>query len=98
MPIEVKYEPGTVEMVEQHDGSKLALRKLDADYECTTAPPRSASCSTRRQRQIVTGLLYIDEGPPTCTRTSHRRWPLNLLGESELAPPGGAGQYQAGLR
>src|SRR6185312_1264354 len=33
MPIEVKYEPGTVEIVEQHDGSKLALRKLDADYE-----------------------------------------------------------------
>src|SRR3974377_1881055 len=28
MPIEVKYQPGTVEVVEQHDGSKLALRKL----------------------------------------------------------------------
>src|SRR4029077_13877046 len=33
MPIEVKYEPGTVEVVEQHDGSRLALRKLAADYE-----------------------------------------------------------------
>src|SRR5471030_3134971 len=33
MPIEVKYEPGTVELVEQHDGSTLALRKLAADYE-----------------------------------------------------------------
>src|SRR5580698_6587934 len=35
MPIEVKYDPGKVEMVEQHDGSRLALRKLDADYDPT---------------------------------------------------------------
>src|SRR5881628_175833 len=32
-PIAVDYAPGTVQVVEQHDGSKLALRKLDADYE-----------------------------------------------------------------
>ena len=31
-PITVNYEPGTVEIVEQHDGSKLALRKLNAEY------------------------------------------------------------------
>ena len=34
-PIEVDYEPGTVEVVEQHDGSMLALRKLAADYDVT---------------------------------------------------------------
>src|ERR1700757_224360 len=32
-PITVDYAPGTVQIVEQHDGSRLALRKLDADYD-----------------------------------------------------------------
>src|SRR5262249_39669878 len=32
-PINVDYEPGSVELVMQHDGSTLALRKLDADYD-----------------------------------------------------------------
>src|ERR1700684_3085811 len=32
-PITVDYAPGTVQVVEQHDGTKLALRKLDADYD-----------------------------------------------------------------
>src|SRR6202158_4607865 len=31
--ITVDYAPGTVEIVEQHDGSKLALRKLAAHYD-----------------------------------------------------------------
>src|SRR5216110_1705721 len=31
--ITVDYAPGTIEIVEQHDGSKLALRKLAADYD-----------------------------------------------------------------
>src|ERR671920_378076 len=31
-PISVEYEPGTMEVVEQHDGSRLALRKLSPDY------------------------------------------------------------------
>src|SRR5213075_1016694 len=32
-PIHVDYEPGSVELVMQHDGSTLALRKLSADYD-----------------------------------------------------------------
>src|SRR5688572_13635116 len=32
-PIKIEYAPGSVQVVEQHDGSKLALRKLDADYD-----------------------------------------------------------------
>ena len=71
MPIEVKYEPGTVEIVEQHDGSKLALRKLDADYELMTAPPRSASCSITPQRS---------RSSPACSMW--RRTPEDLHGAS----------------
>src|ERR1700754_2965654 len=32
-PIKVDYEPGTVEIVEQHDGSRIALRKLNSEYD-----------------------------------------------------------------
>src|SRR4029079_19597455 len=62
MPIEVKYEPGTVEVVEQHDGSKLALRKLAADYDIHD---RTAALCFLQQHaakgQIVTGLLYVEQ-------------------------------------
>ena len=70
MPIEVEYEPGTVEVVEQHDGSKLALRKLAADYElhdrtaaratCSTMPPRGrsspGSCTSTRRLRTCTPI------------------------------------------
>src|ERR1700747_525503 len=32
-PITVAYEPGTVEVVEQHDGKMIRLRKVAADYD-----------------------------------------------------------------
>ena len=32
-PITVDYAPGSVQMVEQRDGTQLALRKIDADYD-----------------------------------------------------------------
>src|SRR3982751_6897840 len=32
-PIKVEYQPGTVEIVEQHDGSRIALRKLNSEYK-----------------------------------------------------------------
>src|SRR5208282_6783166 len=32
-PIHVDYAPGTIELVEQHDGTVLALRKLNAEYD-----------------------------------------------------------------
>ncbi len=60
-PITVDYAPGTVQVVEQHDGSRLALRKIDADYD----PNDRVAAMTFLQKhaakgQIVTGLLYID--------------------------------------
>src|SRR6201993_1654048 len=59
-PIEIDYEPGSVELVMQHDGSTLALRKLDADYD---VHDRLAAMNFLQQHaakgQIVTGLLYV---------------------------------------
>ena len=62
MPIKVEYAPGTVEIVEQHDGSKLALRKLAADYD-PHRPHRGDGlpAAPRRQGRVVTGLLYVEK-------------------------------------
>ncbi len=88
MPIEVKYEPGSVEVVEQHDGSKLTLRKLAADYDLHD---RTAALGFLQHHaakgQIVTGLLYMEQEPEDLhTHLRTVETPLNTLGEKELCP------------
>jgi 2-oxoglutarate ferredoxin oxidoreductase subunit beta len=88
MPIEVQYEPGTVEVVEQHDGSRLALRKLAADYELHD---RGAALGFLQHHaakgQIVTGLLYVEKDPEDLHAHLHTvDAPLNALSEKELCP------------
>jgi 2-oxoglutarate ferredoxin oxidoreductase subunit beta len=87
-PIKVDYEPGSVELVMQHDGSTLALRKLDADYD---VHDRLAAMSFLQHHaakgQIVTGLLYV--APEAQDLHGHLATvdaPLNALGEKELCP------------
>jgi len=87
-PITVSYDPGTVEMVEQHDGSRLVLKKIAADYD----PHDRIGAMTFLQKnaaigQVVTGLLYVDPEPEDL----HRHFntvdaPLNSLAEQELCP------------
>jgi 2-oxoglutarate ferredoxin oxidoreductase subunit beta len=87
-PITVDYAPGTVQVVEQHDGTRLALRKLDADYD----PHDRLGAMTFLQKhaakgQIVTGLLYVD--PDSEDLHSHLNTvdtPLNQLAEKTLCP------------
>src|SRR5665213_3424510 len=88
MPIEVQYEPGTVEVVEQHDGSTIALRKLDADYQ---VHDRTAALGFLQHHaakgQIVTGLLYMDKDADDLHgHLDTVAAPLNTLGEKELCP------------
>src|SRR5580698_9565528 len=63
-PIAVDYAPGTVELVRQHDGSYLKLRKLADDYN---VHDRVEAMTWLQQRhaagEIVTGLLYVDPEP-----------------------------------
>ena len=87
-PISVDYAPGTVQVVEQHDGSKIALRKIDADYD----PHDRVGAMSFLQKhaakgQIVTGLLYVD--PEAEDLHSHLNTvdsPLNTLNADELCP------------
>jgi 2-oxoglutarate/2-oxoacid ferredoxin oxidoreductase subunit beta len=87
-PILIDYAPGTVEVVEQHDGSKLLLRKLSADYD---PHDRLAAMTYLQARaaegEIVTGLLYVDPEPEDLhVHLDTVDTPLNKLGEPELCP------------
>jgi 2-oxoglutarate ferredoxin oxidoreductase subunit beta len=87
-PITVDYDPGTVTDVTLHDGSKLRLAKLHADYD----PHDRIGAMTYMQSraaagELVTGLIYMDASP----RDMHAMLntvdaPLNRLGEKELCP------------
>ena len=60
----------TVQPVTQHDGTTVLLRKLHDGYD---AHDRVAAMNYLAQHQskgeIVTGLLYVEQTPRTCTRT-----------------------------
>jgi len=63
--ITVSYEPGTVVPVDMHDGSRVLLHKVAADYDPTDRGKALAYLQEHRARgEIVTGLLYIDENQP----------------------------------
>ena len=97
MPIEVQYEPGTVEVVEQHDGSKLTLRKLAADYELhdrtaalgLPAAPRRQGPDRHRPALCGEGL-----GRPARASAHGRRAAQCARRERALPGPGGAGEVQ----
>ena len=87
-PITIDQAPGTVQMVEQHDGTKLALRKIDADYD---VHDRLAAMSFLQKHaakgQVVTGLLYVDpEADDLHANLNTVDAPLNSLSEKELCP------------
>ena len=87
-PIAVDYAPGSVELVRQHDGSTLTLRKLEDDYN---VHDRVAAMSWLQQRhalgEIVTGLLYVDPEPSDLHHHMNTvAIPFNALGEAELVP------------
>jgi 2-oxoglutarate ferredoxin oxidoreductase subunit beta len=86
--IVVEYDEGDLLEVEQHDGSVLRLRKLDAGYD---PRDRIAAMNVVQQRQasgeVVTGLLYLD--PAADDLHGHLgtvETPLNALGPTELCP------------
>src|SRR5216110_1125569 len=55
-PITVDYAPGTVQVVEQHDGTRLALRKLHADYD---AHDRVGALSYLQKRQVAGEMVTV---------------------------------------
>jgi len=100
-PIFVDYAPGTVQMVEQHDGTTLMLRKIDADYD---VHDRLAAMNFLQQHtaegQVVTGVLYLDREPQDLhSHLNTTETPLNALSETDLCPGAAVlDKINAGLR
>jgi 2-oxoglutarate ferredoxin oxidoreductase subunit beta len=99
--ITVDYAPGSVEVVKQHDGSLLRLRKLEDDYNLhdraqaiSFLQHRAAAC------EIVTGLLYVDpDAEDLHGYLNTVETPFNALGEADLCPGSAAlDRVNAGLR
>ncbi len=86
--ITADYAPGTVEVVEQHDGSILRLRKISADFD---PHDRVSALNYLQEREaageVVTGLLYVDPEPHDLhDHLNTVDAALNTLGEKELCP------------
>jgi 2-oxoglutarate/2-oxoacid ferredoxin oxidoreductase subunit beta len=86
--ITADYAPGTVETVQQHDGTILRLRKLAVDFD---PHDRIAALNYLQKRhaegEIVTGLLYVDpEAHDLHDHLNTVEKPLNQLNEAELCP------------
>jgi 2-oxoglutarate/2-oxoacid ferredoxin oxidoreductase subunit beta len=81
--ISVDYEPGTVQEVPLHDGSKLFLKKLAGDYDATNkATARRVLHESAARGEFATGLIYVEPSKPDFLAL------LNLVDEplSSLAP------------
>jgi 2-oxoglutarate ferredoxin oxidoreductase subunit beta len=87
-PIEIDHAPGTTEEVELHDGSRLTLAKLDANYDPHDRIGAMAYLQNRAAAgELVTGLIYRDRAAADMhanLNTVDR--PLNQLDEKTLCP------------
>src|SRR4051794_9262952 len=87
-PINVSYEPGSAQVVEQHDGSRLLLKKVSADYDAhDRLGAMNFLAHHSAKGQVVTGLIFLDSEPEDL----HKHFntvdqPLNTLSEKELCP------------
>lgn len=86
--IKAAYDEGEAMPIELHDGSRVVLRKVSADYNPHN---RGAAIdyirSHHRAGEIVTGLLYIDEGDPDMHGLNNTtRVPLNEVPYESLCP------------
>jgi 2-oxoglutarate ferredoxin oxidoreductase subunit beta len=86
--ITVDFEPGTTEIVRQHDGSYLKLAKLHKDYDPTNRAQAMAYLQERQAAgEVVTGLLYVDPEPEDLhTHLKTVTQPLNRMNAQELCP------------
>jgi 2-oxoglutarate ferredoxin oxidoreductase subunit beta len=99
--ITVDYAPGTVEIVAQHNGSLLRLRKLASDYDITSRTQALGFLQTHHEAgEIVTGLLYVDLDPHDMhSYLNTATAPLNSFSDADLCPGSTAlEKLNAGLR
>ena len=86
--ITADYPAGAVEIVRQHDGSLLKLRKLANDYDATDRIAAMNFLQEHHARgEIVTGLLYVDgEAGDMHDLLGTAQHPLNGMNDDMLCP------------
>ncbi len=87
--ITVDYEPGAVQEVEMHDGSKITLKKTGHDYNPKDRAQAIATLHKAAQdRHFLTGLLYVnEENEPFSEVMSLGDQALATLPQSVTRPP-----------
>jgi 2-oxoglutarate/2-oxoacid ferredoxin oxidoreductase subunit beta len=86
--IDVDYDPGTTMEVTMHDGSRLRLRKLEAEYDPTNRIEAVRRLMEAHEKQeVLTGVLYVNPKAPTfIDMLNMTEQPLASLPESVTRP------------
>src|SRR6516162_6078963 len=86
--IDVDYDEGTTLEVTMHDGSRLRLRKLEADYDPTNRIEAVRRLMEAHEKQeVLTGVLYVNTKAPTFIELLNMtEQPLATLPESVTRP------------
>jgi 2-oxoglutarate ferredoxin oxidoreductase subunit beta len=86
--INVEYDPGTTMEVTMHDGSRLRLHKLEADYDPTNRIDAVRRLLEAHEKQeVLTGVLYVNPKAPTfIDLLNMTEQPLATLPESVTRP------------
>lgn len=86
--IAVDYEAGTVQPVQMHDGSWIALTKVGEEHDPTDRISAFRVLAEAQERQeIVTGIIYIDPSRPSLVETENiTETPLVKLPAEQMRP------------
>jgi 2-oxoglutarate ferredoxin oxidoreductase subunit beta len=86
--IDVDYDAGTTLEVTMHDGSRLRLHKLEADYDPTSRIEAVRRLMEAHEKQeVLTGVLYVNPKAPTfIDLLNMTEGPLATLPESVTRP------------
>ncbi|HMP28620.1 MAG TPA: 2-oxoacid:ferredoxin oxidoreductase subunit beta, partial [Saprospiraceae bacterium] len=86
--IKVTYDHTSAKMVEMHDGSLIKLQKIAPEWDPEDKLSIiSALHKAHQQKEILTGLLYIDNHSVELNKLLNTTdTPLNQLSEKELCP------------
>jgi 2-oxoglutarate ferredoxin oxidoreductase subunit beta len=86
--ITVEFGAGELVEVEQHDGSVLRLRKLDASHDPTDRVAAMNYVNAHQAKgEVVTGLLYVDKDAHDLhAHLNTIATPFNTLGAKDLCP------------
>ena len=82
-------DPGGLSVVELHDGSRLKLRRVEADFDPTD---RNASVQrlmvAAQKQEFITGLIHYDPSRPSFAEAARLpSAPLAALPDDRLRPP-----------